>query len=115
VDLRGFPHALVARLYLGDDPDRTAVDPRASPLLADHAGVAPAIVAVGAHDVLLAVNLAYAAALRAAGAPVRLRQYADLGHAFFSYTAISAACANAADQLCDDLAEMLQLRDVRTG
>jgi acetyl esterase/lipase len=115
VDLRGFPHALVARIYLGEEPDRQAADPRASPLLAELAGVAPAIVAVGVHDILHAGNLAYAAALRAARVPVRLREYADLGHAFFSYTAISAACAAAADQLCDDLAEILHSRDVRTG
>jgi acetyl esterase/lipase len=102
-DLRAFPHPGVARAYFGDQAERLALDPRASPILASHQGVAPAIIGVGVHDVLYANNLAYAATLRAAGVPVRWREYADLGHAFFSYTAISASCTAAADQLCDDL------------
>ena len=90
--------------YLGENAEARARDPRASPLLAPSlAGVAPAILGVGPYDFLYQDNMNYVAALRAAGVNVLLREYANLNHGFFSYTAISASSAAAADQLCDDL------------
>ena len=95
--------------YLGDNAEAKALDPRASPLKASTlAGLAPAIIGVGVHDFLYQDNLAYAAALKAAGVPLRMRVHGDLNHGFFSYTAVSPASAAAADQLCDDLRQQLQ-------
>jgi acetyl esterase/lipase len=90
--------------YLGDNAEAKALDPRVSPLKASTlAGLAPAIIGVGVHDFLYQDNLAYAAALKAAGVPLLMRVHGDLNHGFFSYTAVSPASAVAADQLCDDL------------
>ena len=93
----------VERQYLAGDLGQ-ARDPRVSPLFAaSHAGLAPAVIGVGHHDPLLAQNVAYAEALRAAGVPVILREYPDLVHGFFGMGAISVAAELAADQLCRDL------------
>ena len=93
----------VERQYLAGDLGQ-ARDPRVSPLFAaSHAGLAPAVIGVGHHDPLLAQNVAYAKALRAAGVPVILREYPDLVHGFFGMGAISVAAERAADQLCRDL------------
>ena len=90
--------------YLGENAATKARDPRASPLLAPSlAGVAPVILGVGPYDFLYQDNMNYVKALRAAGVKVLLREYPNLNHGFFSYTAISASSAAAADQLCDDL------------
>ena len=110
-DLTGPGHGAVGVAYLGSGPDaqRKARDPLVSPL---HAGslskVAPAIIGVGVHDFLYQDNLAYAEALKQAGVPMTLREFATLNHGFFSYTAISADCLAAADSLCDDLRDVLQ-------
>jgi acetyl esterase len=93
----------VERQYLADDL-RHATDPRVSPLHADsHAGLAPAVIGIGHHDPLLAQDIAYAAALRAAGVPVVLREYPDLIHGFFGMGAVSTRAEHAADQLSRDL------------
>lgn len=95
--------------YLGDNAEVKAQDPRASPLKsATLSGLAPAIIGVGMHDFLYEDNLAYAAALKAAGVPLLMRVYGNLNHGFFSYTAVSHESAAAADQLCDDLRQQLQ-------
>ena len=65
------------RLYLG--PGGDPADPRASPLLAaGHAGLPPALIQVGEHDPLRGDGVAYAAALRAAGVPVRFTEYVGI-------------------------------------
>ena len=85
-----------------------AADPRVSPLRAEsHAGLAPAVIGIGHHDPLLAQNLAYAAALRAAGVPTVLREYPELVHGFFGMGAISAGAEKAADELCRDLRDVV--------
>ncbi len=95
--------------YLGDKAAKKGLDSRASPALASSlAGLAPAIIGVGAYDFLYQDNMNYANALDAAKVPVVLRQYPDLNHGFFSYTAISKASATAADQLCADLHRLMQ-------
>lgn len=103
-DMTGLKDPVISTAYFGAESERLARDPRASPRLwRTLAGAAPAIIGVGPYDFLYRDNLAYAQALREAGVPVLLREYPTLNHGFFSYTAISPACAAAADELCDDL------------
>jgi acetyl esterase len=99
--LKGMPE----KAYLGEENlERLGRDPRASPRHApSHVGVAPAILAVGAHDFLYRDNLAYAQVLREAGVPLTYREYPSLNHGFFSYTAISDVCLAAAREVCGDL------------
>ncbi len=95
-------------MYFGPDLGAEAKETfEASPILADLKGVAPAIIGVGSHDFLHEDSVAYAAKLREAGVRLIYREYPTLNHGFFSYTAISPACAAAADQLCDDLRSLL--------
>jgi acetyl esterase len=103
-DLSGL-NGMPERAYLGDENlERLGLDPRASPRHAvSHAGLAPAILGVGVHDFLYADNLAYVAALRAAGVPLTYREFPTLNHGFFSFTAISQASLLAAQMLCTDL------------
>ena len=101
--LKGIPE----QKYLGPEMAQVGLDPRASPLLGAHAGLAPAIIGVGQHDFLYRDNLAYAEALQQAGVPVLLREFPDLNHGFFSFTAISASSAAAASLLCADLRTQL--------
>ena len=93
----------IRKAYFGDSYEKNNRNFKASPVLARLEGVAPAIMGVGPHDFLYQDNLAYAAALRAAKVPLIYREFPTLNHGFFSYTAISPACAAAAEQICDDL------------
>jgi acetyl esterase len=98
------PTDAVKDIYLGPNVDTLAPDFRASPLRAvSLAGLAPAIIGVGPYDFLYRDNLAYHAALVAAGNDVLLREFPTLNHGFFSYTAVSKDSEVAADQLCADL------------
>jgi len=97
----------IRKAYFGDSYEKNNRNFKASPVLARLEGVAPAIMGVGPHDFLYQDNLAYAAALRAAKVPLIYREFPTLNHGFFSYTAISPACAAAAEQLCDDLRGLL--------
>jgi acetyl esterase/lipase len=97
----------IRQAYFGDSYEKNCRSFKASPVLARLEGAAPAIMGVGPHDFLYQDNLAYAAALRAARVPLIYREFPTLNHGFFSYTAISPACAAAADQLCDDLRDLL--------
>ena len=95
-------------MYFGPDLGAEAKKTiEVSPILADLKGVAPTIVGVGSHDFLYEDSVAYAAKLREAGVSLIYREYPSLNHGFFGYTAISPACAAAADQLCDDLRSLL--------
>ncbi len=68
--------------YLNGPAD--AEDWRASPIKATSlAGVAPAHVITASHDVLRDDGVRYAAALQAAGVPVRHTEYAGMIHGFF--------------------------------
>lgn len=94
--------------YLGPQFRELAADPRASPACTPSlAGLAPAIIGVGAHDFLYKDNLAYARLLREAGVVVTLREFPNLNHSFFSYTGVSAPCEAAANLLCEDLRTVL--------
>lgn len=102
-DMTGIGDPDIRKAYFGDGFERDSRDIKASPVLARLEGVAPAILGVGPHDFLYQDNLAFAAALRDAKVPLIYREFPTLNHGFFSYTAISPACAEAADLLCDDL------------
>jgi acetyl esterase/lipase len=106
-DMRRENNPDVRRAYFGDRHDSLSGDFRASPVVARLQGAAPAIIGVGPHDFLFQDNVAYAAALRAAGVPVTWREYPTLNHGFFGYTSISPASLEAAEQLCDDLRQSM--------
>ena len=107
-DLSRMANDPVRAAYFGGRFAEVSRDPRASPVLADLKGVAPAIIGVGPYDFLYQDSLAYAQALQAAAVETRLRVFPTLNHGFFSYTAISKDCAAAADSLCDDLAGLMR-------
>jgi acetyl esterase/lipase len=97
----------IRQAYFGAAFERDSKSPKASPALARLDGVAPAIIGVGPHDFLYQDNLAYAAALRKAKVPLVYREFPTLNHGFFSFTAISAVCAEASEQICRDLGDLL--------
>ena len=70
-------------------------EPYASPLFADHAGLAPAFIQTAQHDPLRDQGAAYAQALRAAGVPVQLTNYVDGVHGFVSIPGVQP-CARQA-------------------
>ena len=89
------------RLYLGDDGD--PLDPKASPLLAASlAGLPPALIQVGEHDPLKDDGTRYAAALLAAGVPVRLTEYVGMPHGFLNFPGL---CRGTAQALAEIVAE----------
>ena len=86
------------RLYLG--PDGDPASPWASPLLADHAGLPPALIQVGEHDPIREDGVRYAAALRAAGVPVRFTEYIGMTHGFVNFPGLSRAAHQAMAEVC---------------
>jgi acetyl esterase len=99
--LNGMPE----KAYLGEENIKTiGLDPQASPRWApSHEGLAPTILGVGVHDFLYQDNLIYAEILRKAEVPLTYREFTNLNHGFFSFTAISPASLKAAQMLCTDL------------
>ena len=93
------------RLYLG--PDGDAADPRASPLLAELGGLPPALIQVGEHDPLRDGGKRYAAALRAAGVPVRLTEYVGMPHGFVNFPGLTRAAHQALAEVCAEQAAAL--------
>lgn len=80
--------------YLPDE--HAALDPRASPLLAeDLTGLPPAYVAVAGFDVLRDEGIRYAERLREAGVPTALRVHRGLIHAFVNATGVGRAASAA--------------------
>jgi acetyl esterase/lipase len=99
--LGDFARILVGKQYLGDALETVGRDPRLSPAYADSlAGLAPAVIGVGLHDFLYDDNIAYAAALTAAGVAVTLLQWPTLNHGFFGNGAVSVAADEAANEAC---------------
>lgn len=93
------------RLYLG--PDGDAANLWASPRLAKLAGLPPALIQVGEHDPLRAGGKSYAAALRAAGVPVRLTEYDGMPHGFVNFPGLSHAARQAIAEVCAEQAAAL--------
>jgi acetyl esterase len=87
------------RMYLG--PDGDPANPWASPLLAsDHAKLPPALIQVAEHDPLKDDGLRYAAALRAAGVPVRVTEYVGMPHGFMNFPGLCRGAPQALSELC---------------
>lgn len=92
--------------YLGPDGDPR--DPLASPLLAaDHAGLPRALVITAEHDPIRDDGRRYAAALRAAGVPVRHTDYVDAPHGFCSTPGLVPAAKQALAEVCAEITDVL--------
>ncbi len=86
------------RHYLGDTDPR---DLRASPLLAgDHSKLPPALIQIGEHDPLHDDGVRYAAALRAAGVPVRLTEYVGMPHGYLNFPGLCRLAPQALNEIC---------------
>ena len=91
--------AAYRRMYLG--PDGDPANPWASPLLAkDHEGLPSALIQVAEHDPLRDDGMRYAAALRAAGVPVRLTEYVGMPHGFMNFPGLCRSAPQALSELC---------------
>jgi acetyl esterase len=104
------------KLYFGPDadfgPDGDLADPKASPLLAkDHAGLPPALVIVAEHDPLADNGASYAAALRAAGVPVRLTEYEGMPHGFMNFPGLCRGAPRARSELLAEQRRALTVSD----
>ena len=97
--LSGDEMAAYRRMYLG--PDGDPANPWASPLLAkDHEGLPSALIQVAEHDPLRDDGMRYAAALRAAGVPVRLTEYVGMPHGFMNFPGLCRSAPQALSELC---------------
>ena len=92
--------------YLGGlDP----ADPHASPLHArDHSGLPPALVQVAEHDPIRDDGLRYAAALEAAGVPVRTTTYVGMPHGYLSFPKLCRSAPQALGEICAELHAALE-------
>ena len=91
--------AAYRRMYLG--PDGDPANPWASPLLAkDHEGLPSALIQVAEHDPLRDDGMRYAAALRAAGVPVRVTEYVGMPHGFLNFPGLCRLAPQALAEIC---------------
>lgn len=96
-------HAFRAH-YLGDAPTEDQLrDPLSSPLFGDLEGVAPALVQVAEKDPIRDDGTRYAAALQAAGVPVRATEYVGLPHGFASFPGACPAGKQAESELAGEI------------
>ncbi|TFV48481.1 alpha/beta hydrolase [Blastococcus sp. TF02A-35] len=78
--------------------------PYASPLFApDHGGLPPALVQVAEHDPIRDDGLRYAAALAAAGVPVRTTTYVGMPHGYLAFPNLCRSAPQALAELCAEL------------
>ncbi len=97
-----------SELYFG--ASGKAPDFRGAPMLArDLSGVAPALVMVGAYDVLRDDGVAYAELLTQAGVPTTLIEYKGLSHGFINMAAFLDAGRLALYQLASGLRHALRM------
>jgi acetyl esterase len=76
---------------------------RLSPLLADdHTRLPPALVQVAEHDPLRNDGIRYAAALRAAGVPVRFTEYVGAPHGYLNFPGVCRCSAQALSELIQE-------------
>ena len=91
--------------YLGGQDPR---QPYASPLLADDlSGLPRALVQVAEHDPIRDDGLRYAAALEAAGVPVRTTQYFGMPHGYLAFPHLCSAVPQAMGELVAELTSAL--------
>jgi acetyl esterase/lipase len=91
--------------YLGD---AEATHPYASPLFAaDHHGLPRALVQVAEHDPIRDDGLRYAAALEAAGVPVRTTTYVGMPHGFLAFPKLCRSASQALAELSAELRSAL--------
>jgi acetyl esterase/lipase len=98
--------AAYRRMYFGPDGDQS--NPWASPLLADdHSKLPPALIQVAEHDPLRDDGRRYAAALRAAGVPVRVTEYVGMPHGFVNFPGLSRSAQQALAEVCAEQTAVL--------
>jgi acetyl esterase/lipase len=61
---------------------------------------ASALIQVGEHDPLRADGVRYAAALRAAGVPVRLTEYVGMPHGYLNFPGLCRIAPQALAEIC---------------
>ena len=84
----------------------------ASPLLADdHGKLPPALIQVGEHDPLREDGVRYAAALRAAGVPVRLTEYVGMPHGYLNFPGLCRSAHQALAEICAEQTAALILAE----
>ncbi len=91
--------------YYRDGSDGT--HPYASPLRAEHANLPRALIQTAQHDPLRDQGVAYAAALRAAGVPVRLTNYEHAVHGYASMPGFVPQAHKAVAEVVAELHEVL--------
>ncbi|MFF0446785.1 alpha/beta hydrolase [Streptomyces sp. NPDC004609] len=92
--------------YAPAEADR--VRPDAAPLrAADLSGLPPTEVLTAEHDVLRDEGEAYAARLKEAGVPTRLRRFDGQMHGFFTLPGLLPGCTAAVDHLAEAVAKRL--------
>jgi len=89
------------------DQYQPSEDARASVLLGNLEGLAPAIVATAEYDPLRDEGEHYAALLQKAGVRTVAKRYDGLIHGFFGLGHVSAGAAKAIDDICQDFKELL--------
>jgi acetyl esterase len=92
------------RLYCTEEQ---AEEPYASPLRADHEGVAPAFVQTAQHDPLRDQGMAYVEALRAAGVEAKHTNYIDAVHGYISLPGVVPLARQAEHDAAVALSEAL--------
>ena len=98
--------AMALQLYLGNHDRR---DPLVSPIHApDHRGLPPAFILTADCDLLRDDGPRYAECLRAAGVPVRYKNYLDAAHAFLSHPKLGYAGAESLQDIVDEMRPYLR-------